>query len=50
VLKPATKGSSWAWPSSRREGNYGNPIGRDVEGPWKHFDELMAEPFIRGRN
>jgi D-alanine-D-alanine ligase len=29
-------------------GNYGNPIGRDVEGP-APFPELMAEPFIRGK-
>ena len=21
----------------------------DVEGPWKHFDRLLAEPFIKGR-
>ena len=27
----------------------GNPIGRDVEGPWKHFDRLLAEPFVRGK-
>ena len=31
------------------EGNYGDPIGRDVAGPWRAFDELLAEPFIRGR-
>jgi D-alanine-D-alanine ligase len=30
-------------------GNYGNPIGRDVEGPWQHFDQLLAEPFIPGK-
>ena len=35
--------------SSPTEGNYGNPIGRDVAGPWQHFDELLAEPFIKGR-
>ena len=29
--------------------NYGNPIGRDVQGPWQQFDHLLAEPFIRGR-
>nr|MBA2466522.1 D-alanine--D-alanine ligase [Sphingomonas sp.] len=27
----------------------GNPIGRDVEGPWHEFASLLAEPFIRGR-
>jgi D-alanine-D-alanine ligase len=31
------------------EGNYGSPIGRDVAGPWHHFDRLLAEPFIKGR-
>ncbi len=31
------------------DSNYGNPIGRDVEGPWRHFEELLAEPFIKGR-
>ena len=31
------------------EGNYGSPIGRDVEGPWRHFARLLAEPYIRGR-
>jgi D-alanine-D-alanine ligase len=30
------------------ESNYGNPIGRDVEGPWRKFSQLLAEPFIRG--
>ena len=27
----------------------GTPIGRDVPGPWHNFDELLAEPFIKGR-
>jgi D-alanine-D-alanine ligase len=31
------------------DGNYGNPIGRDVPGPWNKFDQLLAEPFIKGR-
>ncbi len=30
-------------------GNYGNPIGRDTPGPWQQFAELLAEPFIKGR-
>jgi D-alanine-D-alanine ligase len=30
-------------------GNHGEPIGHETEGPWKHFDRLLAEPFIRGR-
>ncbi|WDF71978.1 D-alanine--D-alanine ligase [Novosphingobium sp. KACC 22771] len=48
VLKPAAEGSSVGVAIVTTEGNYGNPIARDVEGPWQHFDELMAEPFIRG--
>ena len=31
------------------DGNYGNPIAPDARGPWQEFDELLAEPFIRGR-
>lgn len=49
VLKPVNEGSSVGVAIVRDEGNYGNPIGRDVEGPWKHFDRLLAEPFIKGR-
>lgn len=49
VLKPVNEGSSVGVAIVTNEGNYGNPIGRDVEGPWQHFDRLLAEPFIRGR-
>ena len=49
VLKPVNEGSSVGVAIVTHEGNYGNPIGRDVEGPWLHFDELLAEPFIKGR-
>ena len=49
VLKPVNEGSSVGVAIVTAEGNYGNPIGRDVEGPWAHFDELLAEPFIKGR-
>jgi D-alanine-D-alanine ligase len=49
VLKPVNEGSSVGVAIVTREGNYGDPIGRDVEGPWKHFERLLAEPFIRGR-
>jgi D-alanine-D-alanine ligase len=49
VLKPVNEGSSVGVAIVTNEGNYGNPIGRDVEGPWQRFDELLAEPFIRGR-
>jgi D-alanine-D-alanine ligase len=48
VLKPVNEGSSVGVAIVTREGNYGNPIGRDVEGPWLHFDRLLAEPFVRG--
>lgn len=49
VLKPASEGSSVGVAIVTAESNYGNPISRDVEGPWRHFDTLMAEPYIRGR-
>ncbi len=49
VLKPVNEGSSVGVAIVTDDGNYGNPIGRDVEGPWLHFDELLAEPFIKGR-
>ncbi|MEO7277566.1 MAG: D-alanine--D-alanine ligase [Sphingomicrobium sp.] len=49
VLKPVNEGSSVGVAIVTDEGNCGNPIGRDSEGPWKHFDQLLAEPFIRGR-
>jgi D-alanine-D-alanine ligase len=49
VLKPVNEGSSVGVAIVTDDGNYGNPIGRDVEGPWKHFDSLLAEPFIKGR-
>ncbi|UZK67384.1 D-alanine--D-alanine ligase [Sphingomonas sp. M1-B02] len=49
VLKPVNEGSSVGVAIVTDEGNYGNPIGRDVRGPWQEFDELLAEPFIRGR-
>ena len=49
VVKPVNEGSSVGVAIVTAEGNYGSPIGRDVEGPWHHFDRLLAEPFIRGR-
>lgn len=49
VLKPVNEGSSVGVAIVTAEGNYGNPIGRNVAGPWQEFDELLAEPFIRGR-
>ncbi|WBO23393.1 D-alanine--D-alanine ligase [Sphingomonas abietis] len=49
VLKPVNEGSSVGVAIVTDGGNMGNPIGRDSEGPWKHFEQLLAEPFIRGK-
>jgi len=49
VLKPINEGSSVGVAIVSSDGNYGNPIGRDVPGPWNEFDQLLAEPFIKGR-
>jgi D-alanine-D-alanine ligase len=49
VLKPINEGSSVGVAIVTADGNYGSPIGRDVPGPWHEFDQLLAEPFIRGR-
>jgi D-alanine-D-alanine ligase len=48
VLKPVNEGSSVGVAIVTAQGNYGDPIGRDVEGPWRHFERLLAEPFVRG--
>ena len=48
VLKPVNEGSSVGVAIVTDEGNYGNPIGRNVEGPWRQFERLLAEPFVRG--
>ena len=49
VLKPVNEGSSVGIAIITEGGNYGSPIGRDVQGPWRQFDELLAEPYVRGR-
>ena len=49
VVKPANEGSSLGVAIVTADGNYGNPIGRDVAGPWQEFNELLAEPYVRGR-
>ncbi|MAM41046.1 MAG: D-alanine--D-alanine ligase [Erythrobacter sp.] len=49
VLKPVNEGSSVGVAIVTDEGNYGNPIGRDAKGPWQSFSELLAEPYIKGR-
>jgi D-alanine-D-alanine ligase len=48
VVKPVNEGSSVGVAIVKTESNYGDPIGRFVEGPWQHYDELLAEPFIKG--
>jgi len=49
VVKPVNEGSSVGVAIVTTDGNLGNPIARDAAGPWQEFDELLAEPFIRGR-
>ena len=49
VVKPVNEGSSLGVAIVTADGNYGNPIGRDVAGPWQEFEELLAEPYVRGR-
>ncbi|PWG03179.1 D-alanine--D-alanine ligase [Sphingosinicella humi] len=48
VLKPVNEGSSVGVAIVTDQGNYGNPIGRDVAGPWQKFERLLAEPFVKG--
>ena len=53
VLKPVNEGSSVGvaivTEDSPENGGVGNPISRDASGPWQEFTELLAEPFIKGR-
>lgn len=49
VLKPVNEGSSVGVAIVTDEGNYGNPVSPQAKGPWQEFDELLAEPYIRGR-
>ncbi|MEH3048626.1 D-alanine--D-alanine ligase [Sphingomonas adhaesiva] len=49
VLKPVNEGSSVGVAIVTEGGNYGQPIGRDTAGPWQEFAELLAEPYVRGR-
>jgi len=49
VVKPVNEGSSVGVAIITEGGNHGQPIARDSAGPWAEFDELLAEPFIRGR-
>ena len=49
VLKPVNEGSSVGVAIVTDISNYGNPIAPGAEGPWLHFETLLAEPFIAGR-
>ncbi|WP_321322866.1 D-alanine--D-alanine ligase [uncultured Parasphingorhabdus sp.] len=49
VLKPVNEGSSVGVAIVTDDSNYGNPISRDAQGPWQEFDQLLAEPFVKGR-
>jgi D-alanine-D-alanine ligase len=49
VLKPVNEGSSVGVAIVTDGGNYGHPISARAEGPWLHFEKLLAEPFIKGR-
>lgn len=49
VLKPVNEGSSVGVAIVTEDGNMGKPISARAEGPWRHFDKLLAEPFIKGR-
>lgn len=49
VLKPVNEGSSVGVAIVGDGSNYGNPIAAHTAGPWQHFTELLAEPFIGGR-
>jgi D-alanine-D-alanine ligase len=47
--KPINEGSSVGVAIVTDQGNYGHPISAKAEGPWLHFERLLAEPFIKGR-
>ncbi|RDC59352.1 D-alanine--D-alanine ligase [Alteripontixanthobacter maritimus] len=49
VLKPVNEGSSVGVAIVTDESDYGQPIARDATGPWQDFAQLLAEPFVRGR-
>lgn len=48
VLKPVNEGSSVGVAIVTADGNPGQPIARGSQGPWHHYPELLAEPFIAG--
>lgn len=48
VLKPVNEGSSVGVAILTEGGTPGRPIAREAGGPWQHYAELLAEPFIAG--
>ena len=48
VLKPVNEGSSVGVAIVTDEGNYGNPIGRDVPGPWHAFRRAARRAVHQG--
>jgi D-alanine-D-alanine ligase len=49
VLKPINEGSSVGVAIITTDGNWGMPIACDAPGPWHQYTQLLAEPFIPGR-
>ena len=49
VLKPVNEGSSVGVAIVTDASNCGNPIAAAARGPWQEFAELLAEPFIAGK-
>jgi D-alanine-D-alanine ligase len=49
VLKPVNEGSSVGVAIVTADSNVGSPISPQATGPWQEFAELLAEPFIKGR-
>ncbi len=49
VLKPVNEGSSVGVAIVTAQSNCGTPISSQATGPWQTFGELLAEPFIKGR-
>lgn len=49
VLKPVNEGSSVGVAIVTDGSNYSNPISPNSTGPWREFAELLAEPYIKGR-
>lgn len=49
VLKPVNEGSSVGVAIVTADSNVGNPVSPQAIGPWQEFSQLLAEPFIKGR-